>query len=47
LLTANAGVGNPHAATPDQGHHLIEVTVSRLAPFLVELSQAGIDDKFP
>ncbi len=47
LLTTNAGVGNPHAATAAKGHRLMEVLVERLAEFLVELSAAEIDERFP
>ena len=47
LFTTNAGSGYAHAATPEKGRRLIEIIVSRLAPFLVELSQTDIDDKFP
>lgn len=47
LLTTNAGAGNPHAATADKGHRLMEVLVERLAPFLVELSAAEVDERFP
>ena len=41
LLTTNAGSGNPHAATAEKGHRLIDVLVDRLATFLVELSDAA------
>jgi len=47
LLTTNAGAGNPHAASAEKGRRLIDVLVDRLAPFLVELSQAELDDRFP
>ncbi len=47
LLTTNAGVGNPHAATAEKGRRLIEKLVERLAQFLVELSAAEIDERFP
>ena len=47
LLTTNAGVGNPHAATADKGRRLMEVIVDRLAQFLVELSAAEVDERFP
>lgn len=46
-LTTNTGAGNPHAATPDKGKRLMELLVARLAPFLVELSAAKIDEQFP
>jgi creatinine amidohydrolase len=47
LLTTNGGVGNPHAATSDKGRRFMELLVERLAPFLVELSKAEIDERFP
>lgn len=47
LLTTNAGVGNPHAATAEKGRKLIDALVERLAPFLVELSAAEMDERFP
>ena len=37
----------PHAATAEKGRQLIDLVVARLAPFLVELSKAKVDDKFP
>ena len=47
LLTTNAGAGNPHAAVAEKGRRLIEAVVERLAPFLVELSAAKVDERFP
>ncbi len=47
LLTTNAGAANPHAATAEKGRRLIEVLVERLAGFLIELSAAKLDDRFP
>jgi creatinine amidohydrolase len=47
LLTTNAGAGNPHAATSEKGRKVIDVLVDRLAGFLVELSAAELDEKFP
>lgn len=47
LLTTNAGAGNPHAASADKGQQMIQRLVERLAPFLVELSGAKLDDRFP
>lgn len=46
-LTTNTGVGNPHAATAEKGRRLMQVLVERLSPFLVELSAAEIDERFP
>ncbi len=47
LLTTNAGVGNPHQATAQKGRRLVELLVERLAGFLVELSEATLDERFP
>lgn len=47
LLTTNSGSGYPHAATAEKGRRMMDLVVERLAPFLVELSQAKIDEKFP
>ncbi len=47
LLTTNAGVGNPHAATAEKGRRLMELLVERLAGFLAELSEAELDERFP
>lgn len=47
LLTTNGGAGNPHAADPEKGRRMVDVLVERLAPFLVELSQRTVDDRFP
>lgn len=47
LLTSNAGSGNPHAATPEKGRKLMELVVDRLSSFLVDLSSAPLDDRFP
>ncbi len=47
LLTTNAGAGNPHAATAEKGRRLMELLVDRLAGFLVELSAAELDERFP
>jgi len=47
LLTTNAGVGNPHAATAEKGRRLMQLLVDRLAGFLVELSEVELDERFP
>jgi creatinine amidohydrolase len=47
LLTTNAGAGNPHAATADKGRRLMELLVERISGFLVELSAAKVDPRFP
>jgi len=47
LLTTNAGAGNPQAATAEKGRRMMDVLVDRLATFLVELSAAALDERFP
>jgi creatinine amidohydrolase len=47
LLTTNTGSGNPHEASAEKGRALLKVIVERLGGFLVELSAAKVDDKFP
>jgi len=47
LLTTNAGAGNPHAATAEKGRRMMDLLVERLASFLVELSEATLDERFP
>ena len=47
LLTTNTGSGDPHAATAEKGRALAEVAATRLADFLVDLSAADLDERFP
>lgn len=47
LLTTNAGSGNPHSASAEKGHKHMDALVERLAAFLVELSAANVDERFP
>lgn len=47
LLTTNSGSGYPHAAHPDKTHQMLKILVDRLATFLVELSAAKMDERFP
>jgi len=47
LLTTNAGSGYPHAATAEKGQRLMAVLTERIGQFLVELSAAEMDDRFP
>lgn len=47
LLTTNTGVGNPHPATAEKGQRMMDVVVERLSKFLVELSAAEMNDRFP
>ncbi len=47
LLTTNAGAADPHAATAEKGRRMMQLLVDRLAAFLVELSDADLDERFP
>jgi len=47
LLTTNSGSANPHKATAEKGHRVLELVVERLSQFLVELSVAPLDATFP
>lgn len=47
LLTTNSGSGYPHAATAEKGEQLMNLIVERLSSFLVELSEATLDSRFP
>lgn len=47
LLTRNAGHGDPRQASKEKGERYIALAVERLAQFIVELSNAVIDDTFP
>jgi creatinine amidohydrolase len=47
LLTTNTGSGNPYAATAEKGRALLDVIVERLSGFLVDLSEARVDENFP
>ena len=47
LLTTNTGAGNPHEATAEKGRQLMDLLVDRLAGFLVDLSNAEFDERFP
>jgi creatinine amidohydrolase len=47
LLTRQSGSGDPRAADAEKGRRMMEILVQRLAPFLVELSNAELDDRFP
>ena len=46
-LTTQSGYGNPHKATAEKGRQWIDVSVDRLAKFLVDLAAAEMDDTFP
>jgi creatinine amidohydrolase len=47
LVSANTGLGNPFAATPDKGKQLMDAVVERLSRFLIELAAAPMDETFP
>ena len=47
LLTTSTGSGNPHQASSEKGRQLMGVLEDRIVPFLVELSQAELDETFP
>jgi creatinine amidohydrolase len=45
-VSADTGVGNPHAATPDKGARFAEAVTRRVAGFLVDLAAADTDDLY-
>ena len=47
LLTTNSGAGNPHPATAEKGRRMMDLLVERLSAFLVALSAAQLDERFP
>lgn len=47
LLTTNSGAGNPHAAAAAKAEKMMAVVVERMSKFLVELSAATLDERFP
>jgi creatinine amidohydrolase len=47
LATTNTGAGNPHPATAEKGRRMLALLTERLATFLVELSAAKLDERFP
>jgi creatinine amidohydrolase len=47
LLTTNSGAAPPHEASAEKGREMMKVVVDRLASFLVELSDASLDEWFP
>ena len=47
LLTPSTGVGDPRQASAEKGKRYLEIVVERIARFLLELSQAKIDESFP
>lgn len=47
LLTKNSGYGNPKKATAEKGKIIVEETTDKIAEFLLKLSKAEINEKFP
>lgn len=47
LFTKDSSAGDPRKATAEKGERLIAVMVERVASYLVSLSAAEIDDRFP
>lgn len=47
LLTTNSGAGNPKLATADKGRRWFDLVTDRITDFLVELSDAPVDESFP
>jgi creatinine amidohydrolase len=47
LVSTNTGLGDPRAASADKGRRLMDVLIERLARFLIDLSSAPMDEKFP
>jgi len=47
ILTMNTGSGNPLHASAEKGRSLMQIIVENLAQFLVELSDASLDERFP
>lgn len=45
-ISADTGVGNPHAATKDKGARFADAAVRRIASFLVELAAADVDELY-
>jgi creatinine amidohydrolase len=44
--TADTGVGNPAAATPDKGKRCLQQVSGRIADFFVDLAAADLDDLY-
>jgi creatinine amidohydrolase len=45
--TRDSGAGDPRAATAEKGHRFFDAVCEELATFLVELSDAKMDETFP
>lgn len=46
-LTESSGSGDPSAATAEKGERVLRLLVDRIAEFLIELSEAEVDEHFP
>ena len=44
--TADTGIGDPHAATPEKGERCLQDLGDRIGEFLVELAEADLDDLY-
>ena len=47
LLTTNSGVGDPRKGTKEKGKQFFEIAVDRIGSYILELSDAEMDDQFP
>jgi creatinine amidohydrolase len=47
LLTSSSGYGDPKKATAEKGERWLSLVSERIAAFLVELSEAELDETFP
>ncbi len=47
LVTRNSGHGDPRAASADKGERFLSVITERIGEFLLELSEAQMDERFP
>ena len=47
LLTKNTGYGDPALATAEKGEQFLTACVTKIAQFLVELSESPLDETFP
>lgn len=46
-LTTDSGCGDPRAASAEKGERFLEVITERIGNYLVELSEAEMDETFP
>ena len=47
LLTKNSGYGDPALATAEKGRRFLDACAAKIAQFLLELSEAPLDETFP